>query len=58
MDVVLARHAYGFPLERFFIFWAYICNFSKNSISLLNILFINLLYSKKDLEPRGEFGNW
>jgi hypothetical protein len=49
-EKVLARHAYGLPLERFFIFCGYICNFSKESILQLSqhsIYSFIILYSKK-----------
>ncbi len=41
---MLARHAYGLPLERFLIFWAYICIFSKNSILAYSTFYL-LIYN-------------
>jgi hypothetical protein len=46
-DAVLARHAYGLPLERFFMFWAYICNFSKNSILAYSKFYLLIYYTVK-----------
>ncbi len=44
---MLARHAYGLPLERFFMFWAYICNFSKNSILAYSKFYLLIYYTVK-----------